>query len=235
VLPDAPECGTLALTHDPEVDSAALRRHLGIEPVGPVPDVVCLLENRGILYIELEAMGEHFSGMNGFADGRPYIAVNASMNPERKRSTIMHEIAHLMFDWDDIQGKQQEKHATAVSGAFLFPAADAVRELGIRRSAITRDMEIVAREYGVSMMLLAMRAHLVGIVNDSSYVSFCKLASRAGWRKNEPSRIEAEHPGLFEQLVYRAVCEDDISIQHGAELLGRSFDEVAYECGLCGE
>ena len=235
VLPDAPECGALNLTLDPEVDSAALRRHLGIEPVGPVPDVVCLLENRGILYIELEAMGEHFSGMNGFADGRPYIAVNASMNPERKRSTIMHEIAHLMFDWGDVQGKEQEKHATAVSGACLLPAADAVRELGVRRRAITRDMQMVAREYGVSMMLLAMRAHLVGIVNDPAYESFCRFASRAGWRKNEPSRIEAERPELFEQLVYRAVCEDDLSIQRGAELLGRSFDEVAYECGLCGE
>lgn len=234
VLPDAPECGAMPVTGDAEVDAAAIRRHLGIELVGPVPDLVGVLENRGILFMVLEGADERFSGMNGFVDGRPYVVVNASMSPERNRSTIAHEVAHLVFDWNGVEGKAQEDHATAVSGAFLLPAADAVRELGVRRRAITRDMEIVAREYGVSMMLLAKRANLAGIVSDSAYKSFCIAASKHGWRKNEPSRIDPEKPELFEQLVYRAVCEDDMSVQRGAELLGRTYEEVAYECELYG-
>jgi Zn-dependent peptidase ImmA (M78 family) len=196
--------------------------------------LVCLLENRGILFVELEDVDDHFSGVNGFVNGRPYVAVNASMSPERNRSTIVHEIAHLMFDWGDIVDKEQEDHATAIGGAFLLPADDAVRELGVRRRAITRDMEMVAREYGVSMMLLSKRASLAGIINDSAYRSFCIIASHAGWRKDEPSRIDPERSELFKQLVYRAVCEDDMSVQRGAELLGLSFDQVAYECDLCG-
>ena len=234
VLPNAPECGRLPLSGDVEVDAAAMRRHLGIELLGPVPDLVGVLENRGILFMALEGADERFSGMNGFVDGRPYVVVNASMSPERNRSTIAHELAHLVFDWNGIEGKVQEDHATAVSGAFLLPAADATRELGVRRRAITRDMEIVAREYGVSMMLLAKRANLAGIVSDSAYKSFCIAASKCGWRKDEPSRIDAEKPELFEQLIYRAVCEDDMSIQRGAELLGLTFDEVAQGCELYG-
>ncbi len=234
VLPAAPECGSLSVTHNAEADAIAMRRHLGIESVGPVPDLVGVLENRGILFMALEGADERFSGINGFVDGRPYIVVNASMSPERNRSTIAHELAHLVFDWRGIEGKAQEDHATAVSGAFLLPTVDAIRELGLRRRGVTRDMEMVAREYGVSMMLLAKRANLSCIISDSAYRSFCIAASKMGWRKEEPSRIEPERSELFEQLVYRAVCEDDMSIQRGAELLRRSFDEVAHECELCG-
>lgn len=235
VLPDAPACGALPLTGEVERDAAALREHLEAEPIGPVGDMVDILENRGILFVALEGVDQRFSGMNGFVDGRPYVAVNASMNPERNRSTIVHELAHLMFDWGSVVGRDQEKAATAIGGAFLLPEADIIRELGVRRRGITRDMEIVAREYGVSMMLLAKRANTCGIVGDSAYKRFCILASKAGWRTSEPSRIEPERPELFEQLVYRAVTEYDLSIQRGAELLGRTFDEVARECELVGE
>lgn len=233
VLPEAPACGALPFTGDVERDAASFRAHLEVEPVGPAGDMVGILENRGILFVALEGADRRFSGMNGFVDDRPYVAVNASMSPERNRSTIVHELAHLMFDWGDIEGRAQEDAATAVSGAFLLPGADLVRELGPRRRGITRDMEIVAREYGVSMMLLAKRANLCGIVGDSAYRRFCIAASKAGWRKAEPSRIDPERAELFEQLVYRAVTEDDLSVQRGAELLGKSFAEVARACELC--
>ena len=235
VLPDAPKCGCIELTGDDETDAAALRSHLKIDPVGPVHDLVETLENRGILVMVLASENDAFSGMNGFVDGRPYVVVNGSMSPERNRSTIVHELAHLMFCWpDDVQGKTQEERATAISGAFLLPANDARRELGIKRSAVTNDMTMVAKEYGVSMMLLAKRAHLAGIISEPAYKTFCIAASKAGWRKNEPSRIAPEQPALFEQLVYRAVCEDDISIQRGAELLGADYEAVVLECAPCG-
>ena len=54
--------------------------------------------------------------------------------------------------------------------------------------------------------------------------------SKAGWRTAEPSRIEREKPALFEQLVYRAVNEEEISVQRGAELLKVPFDTVLTMC-----
>ena len=35
---------------------------------------------------------------------------------------------------------------------------------------------------------------------------------------------------LFEQLVYRAVNEEDISVQRGAELLKTSYEKVLAMC-----
>ena len=59
---------------------------------------------------------------------------------------------------------------------------------------------------------------------------FYFYASKHGWRKNEHSRIKDEKTSLFEQLVYRAISEDEISIQRGAELLKIPYAQVAGNC-----
>ena len=136
-------------------------------------NLVELLENKGILIYVMELENNAFSGMNGSVNGRPYIIVNGRMSTERIRSTIAHELAHFIFKWpDDMEEKQIEKMATAISGAFLFPVPDAKRELGIRRTAITKDMILTCKEYGISMYLLVKRANLCGIVNDNVTKNF---------------------------------------------------------------
>ena len=49
-------------------------------------------------------------------------------------------------------------------------------------------------------------------------------AGKAGWKKNEPVWSQAEIPALFELLVFRAVSENEITVQKGAELLKQSYD-----------
>jgi hypothetical protein len=87
-------------------------------------------------------------------------------------------------------------------------------------------MKSVAEEYGISMMLLVKRAELSGVVRSVVAKDFYIKASKAGWRTSEPSRISKERPSLFSQLVYRAVNEEEISVQRGAELLRVSYNEV---------
>lgn len=235
ILPDAPACGTLMLTGDFERDALELRRHLGIADDGPIADMVEMLENKGILVYFSDIDNDNFSGINGFVNGRPYIVVNGAMTPERNRSTIVHELAHLMFAWpEDKSDKEAEELATAISGAFLFTKQDALRELGLRRKCVAKDMCYVAQKYGISMFLLVKRAKILGIISDSATKSFYIKASQEGWRKNEPVRIKEETPVLFEQLVYRAINEEEISIQKGAELLNASYDDVYSRCCFCG-
>lgn len=227
VLPDPPACHVLSLLEDPEENALELRQHLGFAVDGPVEDLIGKLENKGILVYESDIDSSSFSGMNGFVNERPYIVLNSKMNSERNRSTTIHELAHLMFVWpDEMEDKDVELMATAISGAFLFPKSDALRELGLHRSAITNDMISVAVEYGISMMLLVKRAELCRIVSTAVAKDFYIKASKAGWRSAEPSRIKKESPALFRQLVYRAVNEDDITIQKGAELLRVPYDDV---------
>jgi Zn-dependent peptidase ImmA (M78 family)/transcriptional regulator with XRE-family HTH domain len=231
VLPDAPPTKKLPLSSDCESNASLLRQHLNLASDGPIDNLIEILENKGILIYLCEIDNDRFSGMNGLVNGRPYIVVNHYMSPERKRSTIVHELSHLMFIWpDNMNDRKIEEMSTAISGAFLFPKRDALRELGIHRTAISKDMLLVAQEYGISMFMLVKRAQLSGIVSENIAKGFYIAVSKAGWRKNEPVRIDKETPSLFEQLVYRAVNENEISIQKGAELLKFPYDEVVTHC-----
>lgn len=231
VLPKAPLRNAVSLSGNAEQDAKELRKYLRISESGPVGNLIELLENKGILVYVCDIDNDAFSGMNGVVNDRPYIIVNKNMNPERIRSTIAHEMAHSIFIWpESMEDKKIEDRATAISGAFLFSEEDAKRELGIRRSAITRDMTLVCREYGISMYLLVKRANLCGIIRDSVATDFYIRAGKLGWKKNEPIYIPQEEPTLFSQLVFRAVCENEISIQKGAELLKQPYDYVADHC-----
>lgn len=228
VLPKAPKCHTLLMSGDVEKDAVSLRKHLGFASTGPIDGLIAFLENMGILIYSYPVTDEGFSGLNGLVDGYPYVVINANMTTERKRSTIAHELAHLFFKAPDGQfEKEIEKQVTAISGAFLLPQNDLIRELGIRRYDVTKDMLLVCIEYGVSAYLLVKRAETAGIISSTVAQRFYLRAAKAGWQKNEPSRIAPESPTLFKQLVYRAVNEGEISIQRGAELLEIPFSEVA--------
>ena len=232
ILEPVPEVKKIPWTDDTENAAKELRKYLEISINGPVPNLVEILENKGILVLFIEVNSDYFSGMNGTVNGIPYIVINRTMSPARIRSTIVHEVAHFVFDWpEDLSDKDEEDLATAISGAFLFPKEDAYRELGYKRNAISRAMIMTCKEYGISLFMLVKRARLCEIINDSVEKVFYIRASKAGWRKAEPDwGIQKEEPNLFEQLVYRAVTEEEISVQKGAELLKTSYDAVAKAC-----
>lgn len=230
-LPLPPVCHKLERSGDYEQDALKLRKSLGLQEEGPIDELVGILENKGILVLELEIENDRFSGINGFVNQYPYIAVNSSMRSERKRTTLLHELAHLMFIWDE--NVDNESEATAIAGATLIPQGDLLRELGIRRTRVTKDMTLVCKEYGVSMSLLITRASKVGIISDSLAKEFYSWANKVNLRKNEPLRVKTEEkPMLFNQLVYRAVNEEGVSIQRGAELLQIPVSEMEDFCGL---
>jgi Zn-dependent peptidase ImmA (M78 family)/transcriptional regulator with XRE-family HTH domain len=227
VLPPAPEIHHLSLDSDNQVNAGRLRDWLKLSSEGPINSLVTLLENNGILVYLIEFDDSKFSGINGSANEYPYIAINKNMSPERQRFTITHELVHMAFDWpNNISEKESEKIANGIAGAFLFPEKDANRELGIKRSGIQADMQVSAEEFGISMICLAYRARELKIVSEDAYRKFMMTASKLGWRKNEPSRIGQELSNLFMQLVYRAVAEEEINIQRGAELLNVPYEKI---------
>ena len=231
MMPDAPGVHKIMLSGNPEEDAGKMREYLGISATGPVGNLIQLLENRGILAHACDIENDAFSGMNGQVNGRPYIIYNKYMSPERIRSTIAHEMAHFIFVWpEDVEEREIEKKATAISGAFLFPEADAKREPGLRRTRISKDMELICREYGISMYLLVKRDALCDIITGSIEKDFYIKAGKIGWKKNEPIRSEPEVPLLFELLVFRAVSENEITVQKGAELLKQPYEFVADHC-----
>ena len=232
VLEKAPLPNSLQWTYDTEEAGKMLREYLDIPKSGPTCKLVETLENKGILVFFLNIDSQYFSGMNGTVEGIPYIVINGTMSTERIRSTIVHEIAHFAFQWpESLSDSDEESIATAISGAFLLPREDAVRELGYKRTYISKSMTMTCKEYGISMYMLVKRARICGIINESLEKAFYIKAGKCGWRTKEPNwGYEENEPQLFAQLVYRAVTEDEISAQKGAELLKLSYESVVKEC-----
>ena len=56
-------------------------------------------------------------------------------------------------------------------------------------------------------------------ISSEAAKSFYVMASSRGWKTQEPIRIKQERPTLFEQLVFRAVSEGEISIQQGGRIV----------------
>ena len=230
-MPKAPACHRLKLSENIEENGLAMRRYLQIAEFGSVGNLVELLENKGVPVYMNEFENEDFSGMNGLVNSRPYIVINQAMSPERIRSTIAHEMAHFMFFWpEEMPDKQIEEMAAAISGAFLLPAEDAKRELGIKRTAITRDMMITCKEYGISKRLLVKRANLCGIVNAHTAKEFYRKETCSDQKNQESGGVEKEEPIFFMQLIFRAVSENEITVQKGAELLKKPYTFVMENC-----
>ncbi|MBR3341844.1 MAG: helix-turn-helix domain-containing protein [Clostridiales bacterium] len=235
VIPAAPIYKKITLSDDYESNARKLRERLGIAESGPIGKISVLLENKGFLLLELDIDDDNFAGMNGSVNNCPYIVINKNISDQRKRTTIIHELAHLMFAWDKvIDEKEIEKEATKIAGAFLIPHDDVIRELGPHRNSVSFDMVATCNEYGISLQQLVKRAVQCNVINESAEVGFYKFLNLKGWRKREFAKFDKEEPQLFRQLVFRAVTQQEISIQKGAELLNESYKYVEEGCYKIG-
>lgn len=224
ILPKPIQCKSLEFTNNSEQDAYTLRQYLHFSNEGPIYNLIGTLENKGILICLVDINNYSFSGINGFVNNRPYIAINNKMNEERKRSTIVHELIHLLFK-DTLSKKKLENKIEEIMGSFLITKEDLTRELGYQRKSITKDMCLVCKEYGISMSLLVMRAYQCKIISNQTKKQYYESPQFSNL-----NHIKLEESTLLKQLVYRAIAEENISIQKGAELLKMSYQEMVENC-----
>ena len=226
-LPSMPSFEPIKVS-DVEKAGQHLRSILGLPETGPIGNITDILENKGYIICPVDYDKRIFSGNSGTVNGRPYIAINSTMPAERQRFTLIHELAHLVFVFDSQQN--EERMVDAIAGAFLLPKADIVRELGPKRTDIRGDLRNIQREYGVSMAAIVMRARQANIITKDTYETTLKWMSKNGLRTDEHSDIIPEKTHLLEQLISRAVAEDEIGISKAAELLELPLTDARRLC-----
>ena len=207
------------------VESAAkqIRTFLSITELGPVGNITDVIENKGIIICELENIDDWFSGINGTVNERPFIVINKKMPPERQRFTLIHELVHILFDFEN--NKDEEKLVDQISGNFFFPKEDVLRELGTHRTDIRFDLRYLQCEYGISMQSVLLRAKQVGVITEKTYLSHQKWLSKLGLRKDEKSGLPNENSNLFYKLINRGVQEGIINENKASELLGIPYSQ----------
>ncbi|MCA9523674.1 MAG: hypothetical protein KC609_22025, partial [Myxococcales bacterium] len=88
------------------------------------------------------------------------------------------------------------------------------------------ELELLKKEYGLSMQAWIHRAREVGALEAAVAASLLAQFKARGWRVREPGeQLAAEPPCLFERLVARAHAEEMISPGKAAELMRLPLSE----------
>jgi len=214
---------------------------LGLDPI---PNMTELLEEKGlkVLTVPLPDRVSGFTCLVKQQDEQadlPVIVVNNQFSLERRRLTLVHELAHRLIETDTLSDKEEEKAANVFAGAFLMPAEHLRREVGKHRNALGyKELIDLKRLYRVSGAALLVRLRQLDVISESTLVYAFQTIAR-GWRTQEPEELEApgergqrERALRFERLCYRALAEGLISLGKAAELLRAPMPEV--EAGLKG-
>jgi Zn-dependent peptidase ImmA (M78 family) len=198
--------------------------HLGN---GAIFNVVELLEDKNIKVVKLDA-DEDFDGLQTFVNGAiPVIAYNLKKanKPDRIRFTLLHELAHLLLKFGNITEQKKETLCLQFAGAMLLPEETVKAELGEQRNKLSiLELANIKKQYGISMQAIAMRAKDCGVINEHYTTQFFSIFKQMNWRIDEPyDYVGVEESNRFEQLLFRALIENQISMSKAAALNNQSL------------
>lgn len=196
----------------------------------PIRNIIQLLEDNEVKVIEIEDDTKLFDGLSTVVDDKYYvIVINKLMPIERKRFTLLHELGHLLLNLSDLSEKQQEKYCNFFASEMLLAQCNLTIEFGNKRSKISfTELKNIQEKYGISITAIIYKLVELKIISREKLADFYKRLNYDNDLKQfvEKSRFEGhESSSKFENLVYRAVSEEYISLSKAASLLQISLDE----------
>ena len=193
---------------DPVTAAAAVRSAwaLGYEPA---PNLIHLLESRGV---RVYSIAEECAALDGFSlwhNGAPFVFLTHHKSAERGRWDAAHELAHLVLHLDaPPQGRVHEQEADQFAAEFLLP------ERGVRATAPRLpslvDIRMEKQRWRVSALAYIRRLHQLQMITDWQYRSLVIEASQAGYRRRE-SDIAHEVSKLIPKVL-GMLAEDGVRL-----------------------
>ncbi len=196
----------------PHIEEVAIevRRRWGLG-VGPIDNMVRLLEGKGCIVTRLRSESESVDAFSVWMAKRPLIVLSSNKaNVERSRYDAAHELAHLIFHHDAEPGSRRiEEQAHKLGAAFLMPAT-AIRREFPRRFAWKQYFNLKER-WKVSLAALVRRARDLNVISEPTYKRAMVQYSQRGWRSGEPGNSsQPEQPVLISRAL--SMLEERYSI-----------------------
>ena len=186
---------------DPEEAAIAVRSRWALG-VGPIANMVGVMERRGVIVARLPAEGERVDAFSCWFEARPYVILATNKQAaDRSRFDAAHELGHLVLHHDPQPGPSTaEVEAHAFASAFLMPRLAIAAELP-RRIDFASLIDL-KRRWGVSIQAMVRRGRALGIYSDAGYHRAMRQMGSRGWRTNEPGDIgPPEQPELMQQAT----------------------------------
>ena len=186
-----------------------------------------MLEGKGVKVVEFE-VDKDFDGFSTWVGTIPLIVLNKSLDNVRKRFTVLHELAHLLLQFEhSITEKDIERFCHTFAGAFLIPEQSLKNNFKVSRKNFSIDELIEIKEYyGISIQALVYRLFNLNYISEHSlknffiYVRKKHLQDEKEWGKY----LGEESSSRFERLVYMAISEEIISLSKAAQLTNRNLE-----------
>ena len=170
----------LGLDLEDRLDPRDLARHLGV--LVRTPDELPGLSSHSIRQLT-KVDPDSWSAATVTAGGRNLVVLNSAHAPTRQRSSLAHELAHVILNhrpattsvseegilFRDRYDTEQEEEADWLGGALLLPRGGL---LGVYRR--TSSSQVIGQIFGVSIQLVDWRLRMTGILMQ---------ARRAGQRR----------------------------------------------------
>jgi Zn-dependent peptidase ImmA (M78 family)/transcriptional regulator with XRE-family HTH domain len=210
-----PETSFADWTFDQVEEMAAqTRTALGLGN-GPIPDVVLLLENAGVVVSKFSLDGEGLDALSYWSrDGSPYVVLSDDCSFARQQYNAAHEFAHLLLhraiaDADvnrtDLH-KLIEAQAFRFASAFLLPGRAFASELW---APTLRAFESLKARWLVSIGVMLTRCRELGIIDDDQARWLWIKYSRLGYKQKEPldDAMPTSNPRLLRRSIEMLVEE----------------------------
>lgn len=204
-------------TIDEAIDSIAenVRKYWGLG-LGPISNVISLLEANGVISCRYEMTGEKVEAFSFWNDSRPFIFLASEKKAgARIRFDLAHELGHLVLhrniDKEVIEDKYAlkkiEQQADRFAGAFLLPRHSFGNEIFMPRLEAFVSLK---QRWKVSIQAMIYRCANLELFDESQILNLRKQISFRKWRTNEPlddpSIIPIEQPKLLSK-VFKILTE----------------------------
>jgi Zn-dependent peptidase ImmA (M78 family)/transcriptional regulator with XRE-family HTH domain len=202
-------------TEDIERAAAQVRAAWGLGQ-GPIPNVVKLLQSKGIVACVVPATCREVDAFSTWSGRRPLVFLVGDKRGSRMRFDAAHELGHLVMHADAAPGSSEiETEAHRFAGAFLAPAEPFLAEWP--RWLNWDHIFELKRRWGFSAAALVRRAYDLGALTEASYRRANIRLRQFG--QEEPAELPPEVPTLLNRSI---------------ELLGDDYplESLALEQGL---
>lgn len=206
------------------------RNSLGLlnEPIANMQEAV---ERMGVKLLPIDT-DKSFDGVHFVCNGHIFICYNNLVsNIERERFTIAHELGHLLLNIPDTTNKKQvESLCNSFASEFLLPSQKLFELLGENRKNIAlQELKNIQSLYGISVDAIMQAARDLNVITENRFKTYHILKNKGVINKAyvDKSIFEEKGTDRFENLIYRALSSDMISISKAAYLLNKSVNEVS--------
>ncbi|GIG46680.1 ImmA/IrrE family metallo-endopeptidase [Dactylosporangium siamense] len=226
------------------------QHQLGWQPLG---DLVALIEQSAGVDVAVLDVGpdEHGLTMRDSQRGAVFIGVARTKRPMRQRSTLAHELAHVVFgDWVDnnttcdwSESSPRESRANAFARHLLVPVDGLKAFLGSTIPINLAALSAVVQRFLVSPSIAAIALEQAGYIDANTKREWMSvttrwLAIRFGWgdqyRMLQSDTDQRRAPQRLLARAIRGYAEGVVSAQAIATLRGITADQAAAELREAG-